>query len=434
MISRFTLTVLVCLFSLPAYADMLVPLNLFAEKSKDTSKENVFVWNDAQYSCDSPSPLYFKTEQEAKKLCGLCPNRKITQVSGGDEYGNMEVNGKHYYSCENSHCLKCSDEGWCGGELGSEEVKDVYECAPKSIKKCPSQKPQLDTFGFCHSCDEEKGIDVSWIKIEKIYNHGKYEFMPEEGFVCGNRKLISVGHGHLDFYSVLNTCPSKRPLQDYMGKCHSCDETTSIIVEKGRYSTTQVRNESCSNRKDARFDELFGYYTVFNIMKECPKDKPLRDEHGGCHSCDEPEEIIQDEKTVAVWGSIINGKVYDANSNEVGKIVEKNTFKPRFDVEYIWDMYDMKNKKIALVKIEFDSVCIDKDCGSFHANIYDLKGGLIAHGKGEYNGTAPQKNESTYYWENVSDRTCPNRKMYRKDIKEEWGYRPNQLVSGLKKE
>lgn len=97
-------------------------------------------------------------------------------------------------------------------------------------------------------------------------------------------------------------------------------------------------------------------------------------------------------------------------------------------------MYDMKNKKIASVKVEFDGVCIDKDCGSFQAKIYDLKGKLIAHGNGEYNGTNTKKNESTYYWENVSDRTCPNRKMYRKDIKEEWGYRSNQLVSGLKKE
>ncbi len=452
MILKFVLTILICLFNLSVYADLLIPQKLFAEKNEDTSKGNVFVWNGAQYSCDSPSPLYFKTKKEAQKLCGLCSNREVKQVSGGDESGHLKVNGKHYYSCEDENCLKCSEEGWCGGNLGHEEVKDVYACMPKSIKKCPLNKPQLDTFGFCHSCDEEKGIDVSWLEIEMINNNGKQEGIAKKGFVCDNRKLISVGVGQPEFYSVLYACSSKRPLKDYMGKCHSCDVTKAIVVEKGRYSATQFEDESCSNRKNMRFDEGLGYYTVFNIMKECPADKPLRDEHGGCHSCSEKKEIILDEKAVAFWGTIKHGKVYDADSKEVGKIVEatpfeKNgrkrlymdvetkKFEPSFGIKYVWDMYNMKNEKVGSVTMEFHSVCTgDEICGNFYAKIYDLKGKLIAHGEGQHNGEDSKNNTSTYYWESISDRTCPNRKIYRKNIEEEWGFRVDQLVSGLKKE
>ena len=85
--------------------------------------------------------------------------------------------------------------------------------------------------------------------------------------------------------------------------------------------------------------------------------------------------------------------------------------------------------------MKFQGLCDgDKSCGSFVATIYDMQGNVIAHGGGEHNGTNPKNNTSTYYWEKVPDNTvCPNRKMYRTEIKEEWRSRPNVLVSGLKK-
>lgn len=457
----------------PVHADVLVPLNLFAEKSKDVTKEHVFVWNGDQYSCDSPSALYFKTEKEAKKLCAFCPNREVKRMSGGDKYGHLKINGKTYYSCENESCLNCSDEGWCGGDLGHAEVKDVYACVSKTIKKCPADKPQLDTFGVCHSCDEEENIDMSWDTTGERVGYENKDFSGSKGGdVCDNRSLIWVGK---DVYSVLKNCSKESPLQDYKGKCHRCDDPSAIVVATGRRrlrnkEEEQVQNycvpdkvsipwqgeqdSVCPNRVDIEFGGRHRYYSVYSILQNCSTTMPLRDEDGGCHSCTEPKEIVQNEKAVAFLGEIRCGKIYNANSEVVGTVIaaspfardkdghsarlvalgvvtkESKKFSPSFGMEYVWDMYDMKNKKIGSVKAEYHSLCGGEEvCGSFSAKMYDLQGKLVAHGNGQQEGADPKNNKAIYYWENVSDKTCPNREMYRKNTE----YRENVLVSRLKK-
>ena len=466
-----------CWQIVPVCADVLVPLNLFAKQSKDTTKEHVFVWNGDQYSCDSPSALYFKTKEEAQKLCGLCPNREVKRMKGGDEYGHLKINGKTYYSCEERNCWKC-ENGRCSSK-NKDEVRDVYVCVSKTIKKCPSDKPQLDTFGFCHSCDKKEKIDVSWLDIHMVYEDGKEVPVTKEDFMCDNRKLIALGWSQPDFYSVLEACPLDKPLQNYLGECYACDEPDVVITETKRGSYEEKiwdligfsggeawqgkQNNFCPNRVDIISSDRHPYYSVSSILKHCPANKPLRDEKGGCHTCDEPQEIIQNE-AVAFWGNISYGKVYDKNANVIGKIVEATPFEkkrevkytyrdsrsieeeklrdkkrktgkfvPESDTEYLWDMYDLNDQQIGTVKMEFHGRCDgDKSCGSFVATIYDMQGNVIARGGGEHNGTNPKNNTSTYYQENMSDSACPNRKVYRTEIEKRRGRSSNVLVSGLK--
>ena len=83
------------------------------------------------------------------------------------------------------------------------------------------------------------------------------------------------------FYLFLNfsvRCPPDRPLEDDTGECHSCNEKETIEY-------AYKCSEQCPNRAN-----LFPRRACVNL-DNCSSDKPLVDRHGNCYSCDYPEAL-----------------------------------------------------------------------------------------------------------------------------------------------
>ncbi len=105
----------------------------------------------------------------------------------------------------------------------------------------------------------------------------------ENAFIesCPNRKVIDVGDYF--FESVLRLCPKEKPLRVFGGRCVECDiSDIPADVEK---------KEDCDICPNRYFDEK----KERCILKECPKDKPLRDKiSDDCHACNDgtPEVFI----------------------------------------------------------------------------------------------------------------------------------------------
>ena len=88
-------------------------------------------------------------------------------------------------------------------------------------------KPLMDTYGICYSCDTTDKVQVG--------GRGKCQT------VCDNRIKVSNN------YCVL-PCTSDKPLMDVRGDCHACSETGDIVVD-GNGQCSEV----CGNRmKDGR--------------------------------------------------------------------------------------------------------------------------------------------------------------------------------------
>lgn len=80
------------------------------------------------------------------------------------------------------------------------------------------------------------------------------------------------------FFNLSVRCPTDRPLKDYSGMCHSCDEKRPIGIVN--------QCSICPNRVEISNGLLCG------IIANCPADKPLKGENGECYSCDDLEGIL----------------------------------------------------------------------------------------------------------------------------------------------
>lgn len=89
-----------------------------------------------------------------------------------------------------------------------------------------SDKPLVDVWGISHSCDEEDPVYVAGVK--------------ENCAVCGKKRILSSGKN----YCIL-PCPADKPLQDYLGKCHSCNEKEDVNV----WSVTNNCQNTCGNKR-----------------------------------------------------------------------------------------------------------------------------------------------------------------------------------------
>ena len=433
-----------CLQTTFALADLLVPAELMAKKSKDPAKESVYSWtNSDKYRCDAPV-IFFFDQNQAKELCDLCPNRKLKKRLIKETWNDFDLYGKNYDNYDIS-MRKNPNGSWSSRDVPFY----VYVCAPDKIKECPKDKPLLDNLGVCHACDEEAQIDISWaIGEKKSATSELYKLCS----VCNNRKVIESRIETEDttednYLCVLSECPKERPLQDYYGVCHNCDDPDAILlniwrcnwVENSVFNNNPWRgkeNEACPNRIETQG----GSHTCFKhtILKDCPSDKPLRDENGGCRSCDEVDDIPL-HKSVGFWGATRDGNIYDENLNLVGTVDEGRfdmeeealSDKTRWKQNYTLDLYKLErdkkrggNEKIGYMKVRFTGgVCDGQKCenytvGDFEASIYGPDDKLIAMGGGiQYGAERKHRFNADYYYTNVHpDKVCPNREVFREEF------------------
>lgn len=282
------------LFTSSAYADLLVPANLIARKSNDTAKESVYSWtNSDKYTCDSPV-IFFFYEEEAEELCALCPNRKLIKKTG-EEIGYfyyLSIYGKKYENREIQ-----------GGQ------EDIFHmCVSNSIKECPKDKPLLDNMGRCHACDDEEPIDISW-------NTYWGKNLTEVCSICSNREVISPRIKSEDsnlnnYFCALKECPKEKPIRDYYGNCHACDELPSIIMGQYRMShigcdrpVVNLHGEVGMNSRELNIEkrtlcpnreEYSSGCTDYSILRECPFGM-IRAEDGSCYTPKGRAEITKAE-------------------------------------------------------------------------------------------------------------------------------------------
>lgn len=214
-------------------------------------------------SCDAPQALL----QVKCITCGdkdidileVCPNRQrkgITTIL-------KECPSDKPHRTSEGDCYACSDESYFF-------VKKDYKnpCPNRTIRKegesyisgliCSDDKP-IYSFGKCYACSEEKEL--------YILDNNKNP--------CSNRTIHKKGESYI---SVLN-CPDDKPLYS-KGKCYACDTTKTLTV------SSDIPSDICPNRRVEFGESKF----------ECPIDKPLRDAQDNCYSCLEPNDIMSPKK------------------------------------------------------------------------------------------------------------------------------------------
>ncbi|MBR6412225.1 MAG: hypothetical protein IKS41_03575 [Alphaproteobacteria bacterium] len=118
------------------------------------------------------------------------------------------------------------------------------------LETCPSDKPMRVNAG-CYDCETDEKLKTDEQTCQ----------------LCSNR----IMYGNL----CSLPCPQDKPLADKEGRCHPCDEN------EANRSIDSPNCSVCPNR--------YSVHTKYSdiCILTCPKDKPLRDEVGECHSCDE---------------------------------------------------------------------------------------------------------------------------------------------------
>lgn len=190
-------------------------------------------------------------------------------------------------------CNTINEDGLCCDDKGS--------C-------CPADKPLINRYGDCFSCEGEQSINVT--------NH------EETCGRCPNR-FLSYDFNAGGMYWCAKWCPSGQ-VPDITGQCHTCDETTLYKVAKSGVKPQSVGGEQAAlacpmtllrlwgdhdisvmnclsqdqsisvtgypqtcEKCDNRVLNYGGYSGAWNCVKKCPDDKPIMDTTNTCHSCDD---------------------------------------------------------------------------------------------------------------------------------------------------
>ena len=170
----------------------------------------------------------------------------------------------------------------CPEAQNDDEKSDKKEEKKSVNGECPPEKPLIDKWGDCHSCDNPQPIEMPFDKLH----------------LCEQLCSSEVKRYQSGPYCLQKKCPKEAPLMDKNGNCHSC-------LSSQRNIDAVAGCESCENRffsgmwmenglggitcdlkdqsifydakKQAPFDEL--------LAKNCPDNKPILDEDGNCIPC-----------------------------------------------------------------------------------------------------------------------------------------------------
>lgn len=191
-------------------------------------------------------------------------------------YGACETNADcsgDCIKCENNRCVStCSGDEKCAQQISTGQMM----CCPKNLREgpyccntknngmccnthnqcCPYYKPLIDKDGNCYTCDTANQINVTGVT--------------DNCNVCSNREL----NGNM----CRLKCPDDKPMRDAYGVCVSCD--TPDIVHVG---PVPKNCGICTNRVLSPNRT----YCAIKCGEGIYKNKPVTDNDGRCHSCDE---------------------------------------------------------------------------------------------------------------------------------------------------
>ena len=226
------------------------------------------------YTCDEASAVRVDDNPDS---CYACPNRVLRIAGYGAKYCALPCGVK---GTENENkplldifgkCHACNEEinfvvmnsadcNQCSGRFATPRFDGGYWCSICGVAGTKyADMPLLHYQGrnTCYACDTSDTVAQ--------YSIGS-EYMCKK--VCPQRLVNGA--------NCLPGCPSDKPLKSAEdNQCYDCNYTGKVLtssVSGGECATV------CTNRQ-----AVIGYCQ----LKECPADKPLLDYFGACHSCDE---------------------------------------------------------------------------------------------------------------------------------------------------
>lgn len=210
-------------------------------------------------------------------LCVKCPNRKIN----GSNCTLREC-PDGYVKNYNGFCQSCTDRS-----IFVESSAECAKCPGKEVligvstitcanPTCPNGQFR-NIHGSCVSCDTSDSVQIG---------------QESDCLVCPNRLAQgnychpNACKGGAEQQNNKCICPPDKPLMDWAGNCHPCGTTVEMwqgascsvcpnMVRSGSTCTNACKNGAVNK----------------NGWCVCPDDKPLIDWHGECHSCNEPSDI-----------------------------------------------------------------------------------------------------------------------------------------------
>ncbi len=211
-------------------------------------------------ACGEDNVLVFRFQTEmggcktdADCPCGTCENGTCRTSCAGGESCVKDFNDGQYVCCPsgklvgNSCCEYPGENGTC--------------CDENSGNCCPPDKPVVDLGGKCHSCEEERILNVGY--------HGQ------------NRKVICnrcPSHIYLPnawaYQHCVLPCPADKPLMDAEGVCYACDDSRGYIHMNNSLSVS-----SCSKCPGVWF--LGGNKNIGNNEEVDGNNNPI-----DCWRCD----------------------------------------------------------------------------------------------------------------------------------------------------
>ena len=224
---------------------------------------------------DYSDPKRFICCDSEKTAGGLCC---VNQVSDGeccDENLNCcpadkplrDTNG-NCYSCDEKQIIRVDNNPdscyACPNRvLRTGDGNNKFCALPCGMKGTENEnKPLLDIFGKCHSCDEE----INFVVMNR-----------EDCNICSNRWTSKRFYGgyHCSICGVAGTKYADKPLLHFNnGSCYSCD--TPDKIEQYSIETPYKCANVCPNR----------YLDGNNcIRSECTEDKKLKDVNNQCYEC-----------------------------------------------------------------------------------------------------------------------------------------------------
>ena len=275
-------------------------------------------WNITCQYCDTSSPVYVGKDG---KCSDVCPGRILTSsgycAKPCPSHMPLMASDGTCHTCDETSSITVGQDGQCEN-LCSNRVKDGYYCRLKCGEGDLQDKPLVDRNGNCHSCDEEKGISVASasqcedICSNRVYNSNSYSYGCHlkcgEGDYADKPLLDYYGKCHscdtTERVDVDNSsgpdhpcvevcsnrikadskcvpgCTSDAPLASITGYCYSCDQNGDVKV-----GTNGQCSEVCSERVKE------GEYCRLKCGEGDLKDKPLQSDNGTCYSCDENKEV-----------------------------------------------------------------------------------------------------------------------------------------------
>ncbi len=288
------------------------------------AKDCDFIVKGECFNCDTPYSLRVGTPDNCLKHC---PNRisvrqgefatcDLDEGTALSVYKDTKVEIKEckkdgFFKTYSGECYPCNTVQAVGVSLYLEKENNKH-CPNRrihytgvtssySVLNCPGNRPLMDRFFMCWSCDEETPIDLSFNKETNAeFCRNKRYLERFWSYKCPENKeyLSQSACAQCQGIWYQEKCYNKKDLPETQQKnctfksstdCYTYDDLLSFMV-----ASPELCEEYCPNRS-FNFENMGSHPTTANCaLIKCPDDAPLRDKDGSCYPCDKVWEYVLD--------------------------------------------------------------------------------------------------------------------------------------------